>query len=61
MARGLGLARPISDALAKRLGGRVRRRVVVLLACVLALDTADLATVGSVAGELERGLHISDV
>jgi predicted MFS family arabinose efflux permease len=32
-----------------------------LLACVLALDSADMATVGSVAGELERGLRISNV
>ena len=55
------MAQPIADALANTLGGRVRRRVVVLLACVLALDSADLATVGSVAGELERGLHISNV
>ena len=35
--------------------------MVVLLACVLALDSADMATVGSVAGELERGLRISNV
>ncbi len=36
------------------------RRVVLLLAAVLALDTADVATVGSVAGQLERALSISN-
>lgn len=55
------MAQPLADALTSRLGGRIRRRQVVLLACVLALDSADLATVGSVAGELERGLRISNV
>ncbi len=34
--------------------------MVVLLACVLALDTADMATIGAVAGELEHGLGISN-
>ncbi len=42
------------------MGGRIRRRVVILLACVLALDTADMATIGATAGELEHGLGISN-
>jgi len=38
-----------------------RRRVIVLLAAVLALDSADLGTVGAVAADLERSLHIGDL
>ena len=33
---------------------------MVLLACVLALSTADTATVGAIAGPLERGLNIGN-
>jgi len=39
-------------------GGPARRRVVVTLALVLALDSADKATLGVNATQLERGLHI---
>lgn len=42
-------------------GGPARARVVVLLALVLALDSADVATVGAVAGKLETALHISNL
>jgi MFS family permease len=35
--------------------------VILLLASVLALDGADLGTVGAVAAELERSLHIGDL
>lgn len=38
-----------------------RRWAIILLAACLAISDADLATVGAVAGELERHLHISDV
>lgn len=38
-----------------------RTRTIVLLAGVLALDSADLATVGAVAVSLERSLHIGDL
>ncbi|HLI40402.1 MAG TPA: MFS transporter [Streptosporangiaceae bacterium] len=41
-------------------GGPARTRVVVLLACVLALASADTATVGASAVELRRALHVSD-
>jgi MFS family permease len=46
--------------LRRRAGGPARARVIVLLACVLALDSADGATVGAVAGPLEKALHISN-
>jgi len=42
------------------LGGAERTRVVVVLACVLALNGADTATVGASATELRHGLHISN-
>lgn len=41
-------------------GGPARGRVLFLLALVLGLDTADLGAVGSVAGELERALSLSN-
>jgi MFS family permease len=49
-----------SDALTDVLGGRERRRVIVVLACVLGLSGADTATVGASAIELRHGLHISN-
>lgn len=39
-------------------GGRERARAVVLLAAVLAFESADLGTVGATARQLERALHI---
>jgi MFS family permease len=41
-------------------GGPARTRVVVLLACVLALASADTATVGASAVDLRRSLHVSN-
>jgi MFS family permease len=41
-------------------GGPDRTRVVVLMACVLALASADTATVGASAVELRRELHINN-
>ena len=41
-------------------GGPARVRVIVLLACVLALASADAATVGAAAAPLRRALHISN-
>jgi MFS family permease len=41
-------------------GGPARTRIVVLLACVLALASADTATVGASAVELRRSLGISN-
>src|SRR5205807_3000349 len=60
-----GLAGAAFGALARRAaaraGGRERARVIALLACVLALDSADKGTVGAVAAELEHGLGIGHV
>src|SRR5438270_759289 len=44
----------------RALFGDKRARVVVLFACVLALESADLATVGAAAPELEGAFHISN-
>jgi MFS family permease len=41
-------------------GGPERTRVIVLLACVLALSSADSATVGASAIELRQALHIGN-
>jgi predicted MFS family arabinose efflux permease len=41
------------------IGGPARARVVVLFACVLALENADLATVGAVAPQLQTAFGIS--
>jgi predicted MFS family arabinose efflux permease len=41
-------------------GGAARFKVIVLFAGVMALDTADIGTVGAVAPQLERSLHISN-
>jgi predicted MFS family arabinose efflux permease len=41
------------------LGGPARTRVVVLMAAVLALNSADTGTVGAVAAPLEAQLHIN--
>jgi MFS family permease len=52
-------ARSAKRKLVPVLGGRTRTRVIVVLACVLALSSADTATVGSAAIELRRSLNIS--
>jgi MFS family permease len=41
-------------------GGPARTRVIVVLACVLALASADIATVGAAAIQLRKTLHISN-
>ncbi len=41
-------------------GGAARSRVIVLLACVLGLSSADTATVGASAIQLRQGLGISN-
>ncbi len=41
-------------------GGPARARVVVLFGCVLALNSAQISTVGAVAPQLERALHIGN-
>jgi MFS family permease len=47
-------------ALEHTLGGAQRTRVVVLLAAVLALGTADASTVGASATQLRQALHINN-
>src|SRR5438105_7121873 len=47
-------------ALTRALGGRERTRIVVLLAAVLALASADASTVGASATHLRSSLHISN-
>jgi MFS family permease len=54
------LGRSTSRAVADRLGGAERSRVVVLLASVLALASADAATVGAAAIQLRADLGISN-
>jgi MFS family permease len=44
----------------KRVGGPARARVITLFGAVLALNGADTATVGAVAPQLERALHIGN-
>jgi predicted MFS family arabinose efflux permease len=39
-------------------GGPARRHVITALACVLALDSADKATVGAAGTQLQHGLQI---
>ena len=41
-------------------GGPARARVIVLFACVLALNSADTATIGAVAPQLEHALNIGN-
>ena len=41
-------------------GGPARTRVILLLAAVLALNSADIATVGASATQLRQALHISN-
>ncbi|NKZ08203.1 MFS transporter [Actinomadura latina] len=50
----------MTDALADRLGGRRRARIVLLLACVLALNTADTGVVGAIVQELRHSLNIGN-
>ncbi|MFU8854516.1 MFS transporter [Micromonospora sp. SL1-18] len=44
----------------RQLGGSQRTRVVLLLAAVLALNSADTGTIGAAAAQLERDLGISN-
>jgi predicted MFS family arabinose efflux permease len=46
--------------LERRLGGRQRTQVILILACVLALSSADSATVGAAAAPLRTSLHIDN-
>lgn len=46
--------------LCRLLGGQDRARVIVILSCVLALDTADKGTVGALVPELKHSLGITN-
>ncbi|MEU6748576.1 MFS transporter, partial [Spirillospora sp. NPDC046719] len=48
------------DALTRRLGGPRQARVVLLLACVLALNTADSGVIGAIVEQLRASLHIDN-
>lgn len=50
----------IEAPLARRVGGEERLRLILLLAGVLALDSADKATIGAVVADLERSLRIGN-
>jgi MFS family permease len=54
------LTRAVSRSLERTLGGAERKRVIVLLASVLALSSADASTVGASATELRHALHINN-
>ena len=54
------VGRTARGRLVTAVGGPARTRVVVLLACVLALASADTATVGASAVDLRRSLGISN-
>jgi MFS family permease len=53
-------ARLVRGEVVKRVGGPARARVITLFGAVLALNGADSATVGAVAPQLERSLHIGN-
>jgi MFS family permease len=56
----LAVRRQLTARLRRTLGGPARTRVILLLACVLGLNTADLASLGAIAGQLKLALHISN-
>jgi MFS family permease len=53
-------AKRVTRRLEGAVGGPARARVVVLFACVLALESADLSTIGAAAPQLESALQISN-
>jgi len=61
LMRGLRwLGRVLRGQVVELVGGPARARVVALFGCVLALSSAQIATVGAVAPQLERSLHIDN-
>ena len=54
------LGRLLRGQVVEFVGGPARARVIALFGCVLALSSAQLATVGAVAPQLERSLHIGN-
>src|SRR5579875_3103263 len=56
----VAIGRLLRGQVVQRVGGPARARVIVAFGAVLALSGADTATVGAVAPQLERGLHINN-
>jgi len=54
------LGRLLRGHVVELVGGPARARVIALFASVLALSSAQIATVGAVAPQLERSLHIGN-
>jgi MFS family permease len=54
------LARVLRGQVVEFVGGPARARVIALFAAVLALSSAQIATVGAVAPQLEHSLHIGN-
>ena len=54
------LGRQLRGQVVQFVGGPARARVITLFAGVLALSSAQIATVGAVAPQLERSLHIGN-
>jgi MFS family permease len=52
--------RGLRGQVVQRVGGPARARVIVLFGAVLALNSADTATIGAVAPQLEHALHIGN-
>lgn len=55
------ILRNVEGPLEDPAGGKARLRFIFMLACILALDSADKATLGAVAGQLKQALHINDL
>jgi MFS family permease len=55
------LSRNVEGPLEDLAGGRARLRIILMLACILALDSADKATLGAVAARLKPALHINNL
>jgi MFS family permease len=49
------------EAVHSMVGGWARLKVLALMACVLAMDSADKATVGAIAVPLKHSLHIGNI
>lgn len=60
LSREAALAGAGRDRLEAVLGGPARTYVIVLFACLLALESADLSAVGAAASELRGALHIDN-
>ncbi|HTW12590.1 MAG TPA: MFS transporter, partial [Solirubrobacteraceae bacterium] len=60
LLRGMGWSgRAVRGEVVRRVGGAARARVIVIFGLVLALNGADLATIGSIAPQLQSSLKIS--